>query len=65
METTQFLTLILSIFGANFASMLFLTSRIDRSEDKLGARMDRIEYRLDRIDGKLDAHIEWHTKAGA
>jgi hypothetical protein len=48
----------LSIFGANFASMLFLVSRLDRIEDKLGAR-------LDRLDAKLDTHIDWHTKADA
>jgi hypothetical protein len=38
--------------------MLFLVSWLDRIEDKLGAR-------LDRLDAKLDTHIDWHTKADA
>jgi len=61
-------TIITGIFGTLIlAALVYLGSRIDRIDDRLSGRLDKLTEevhgqgeRLARIEGKLDEHLRAH-----
>jgi hypothetical protein len=52
----QLIMLILTILGSNFAVLLYLSNRVDRSESVLTARVDRVGDKLELINKELGRH---------
>ena len=49
-DNTQLLVLVATFIVSQFGSLFVVLNRLDRTEDKL-------EKRFDRIEGKLDLHL--------
>ena len=50
---------LVAVFGTlAVGSLAWLDSRINRVEDRLDARMDRLEERMDRLEERMDARMD-------
>lgn len=55
---TSVVSTAISAIGAGFIAVNFMLARIDKLDEKLSNRIDKVEFKIDEVDKRLSAKIE-------